>query len=186
MDLLSRWFDTAFMSRPGCLLAWPAAAMLVGTFLQMFGGAATQALGIIPRSLSGLLGIVSAPFMHVNFAHFFANLPPFLVLSWLVLLHGETVFLEVALGTALVGGFLVWLLARRASHMGMSGVIFGLLGFLLCVAWRTQVSSDLLIAGGVLLFYGGMLGGVAPARNGSSWEAHLFGLLVGGGLVWVL
>ena len=41
-------------------------------------------------------------------------------------------------------------------------------------------------AAGVLLFYGGMLGGIAPARDGVSWESHLFGLLVGGGLAWLV
>jgi hypothetical protein len=32
----------------------------------------------------------------------------------------------------------------------------------------------------------GMLGGIAPARDGVSWESHLFGLLVGGGLAWLV
>lgn len=27
---------------------------------------------------------------------------------------------------------------------------------------------------------------IAPARDGVSWESHLFGLLVGGGLAWLV
>ena len=68
----------------------------------------------------------------------------------------------------------------------MSGVIFSLLSYLLAIAGLHQTTEDLLIAAGVLLFYGGMLGGIAPARDGVSWESHLFGLLVGGGLAWLV
>ena len=52
-------------------------------------------------------------------------------------------------------------------------------GWLLAVACFTRATSDLLVAGGVAIFYGGMLAGLAPARNGTSWEGHLFGLIAG-------
>jgi membrane associated rhomboid family serine protease len=66
----------------------------------------------------------------------------------------------------------------------MSGVIFGFLGYLLAVAWYTRTTPDLLVAGGVVLFYGGMLAGIKPVRDGTSWEGHLFGLLVGLARAW--
>lgn len=44
--------------------------------------------------------------------------------------------------------------------------------------------QKLLTAGGVLLFYGGMLAGVKPARDGTSWDGHLFGLLAGLARAW--
>ena len=159
--------------------------MILGTLLRLAGGTATHSLAILPRQPAALPAIVTAPFLHANLAHLGANLPPFLVLGYLVMRRGDLVFAEVAGGTALGGGLLVWLLARSAAHMGMSGVIFGLLGSLLAIAGPHQTTEDLLIAAGVLLFYGGMLGGIAPARDGLSWESHLFGLLVGGGLAWL-
>jgi len=67
----------------------------------------------------------------------------------------------------------------------MSGVIFGFFGYLIALAWITRTASDLLVAGGVLLFYGGMLAGLAPARNGTSWEGHLFGVIAGLGTAWL-
>jgi membrane associated rhomboid family serine protease len=67
----------------------------------------------------------------------------------------------------------------------MSGVIFGFLGYLLAAAWFTRTMSDLLVAGGVVVFYGGMLAGLKPVRDGTSWEAHLFGLLAGLARAWL-
>jgi len=186
MDNLTTWLDEAFLTRPWCFLSWMAVAMALGTILRVCLGEAANRFGIIPRQADGLPGILWAPFFHANFSHFAANLPPFLVMGFLVLRRGDLHFLQVVAGTALLGGLLVWLLARKAAHMGMSGVIFGLLGYLVMIAWFTRTANDLLIAGGVLLVYGSMLGGIAPARNGTSWESHLFGLLAGGGMAWWL
>jgi membrane associated rhomboid family serine protease len=67
----------------------------------------------------------------------------------------------------------------------MSGVIFSFFGYLIMLAWLTRTTPDLLVAGGVLIFYGGMLAGLKPARNGTSWEGHLFGLLIGLAVAWI-
>lgn len=136
-------------------------------------------LALVPRTQGGLVGLFTAPFIQSGLSHLAANLPAFLVLGALVLRRGESLFLETALTIALGQGLLLWLLGRKAAHMGMSGVIFGFFGYLLALAWFTKTTSDLLVATGVLIFYGGMLAGVAPTRNGTSWEGHMFGLIAG-------
>lgn len=184
MNDVSRFLAQLFTERPYVFISWPATAMVVGTIaVKCSQGIATR-LGLQPRTGRGLVGIFTAPFLHANFAHLAANLPPFVVLGWLVLRHGEKPFLYATLMIALAQGVLLWLLGRRAAHIGMSGVIFGFLGWLVTMAWLTRATADLLAAAGVLIFYGGMLAGVAPARNGTSWEGHLFGLLAGVGTAW--
>jgi membrane associated rhomboid family serine protease len=175
-----------FTQAPYLYLSWPAVAMIVGTLIGVLSKAATTQLAVVPRTVGGLVGIFTAPFIHANFAHLAANLPPFLVLGGLVLRRGHEQFLEVALIIALAQGVLLWLLGRKVAHVGMSGVIFGFFGYLLLLAWFTQATPDLLAAGAVLLVYGGILVGVAPARNGTSWEGHLFGLIAGLGTAWFL
>lgn len=158
--------------------------MVLGWLVALCSNKAAQSFAIVPRTAGGLIGLVTAPFIHANFAHLAANLPPFIVLGVLVLQRGEAHFLQVALIITFAQGLLVWLLARKAAHVGMSGVIFGFFGYLLMLAWYTRASYDLLAAAGVLIFYGGMLAGVAPARGSTSWEGHLFGLITGLATAW--
>jgi membrane associated rhomboid family serine protease len=185
MDRVLDFLHRLYFDAPGCFLSWPAAAMMVGTFVSVIAGPFAAHLGLVPRRASGLIGIVTSPFLHANAAHLAANLPPFVALGALVLRRNEAQFVEVAVTIALAQGVLLWLFGRSAMHVGMSGVIFGFLGYLLATAWFTRTMSDLLVAGGVVVFYGGMLAGVKPARDGTSWEAHLFGLLAGLARAWL-
>ena len=159
--------------------------MIGGTLIGIISSQAAADLAVVPRTAGGLLGIITAPFIHANLSHLATNLLPFLVLGALVLRRGESVFLAVALSIALGQGMLLWLLGRKVAHVGMSGVIFGFFGYLLALAWFTRATPDLLAAAGVLLFYGGMLAGLSPARSGTSWEGHLFGLIAGFGTAWI-
>jgi membrane associated rhomboid family serine protease len=185
MDRATEFFHRLYFTAPECWLAWPAAAMVAGTIFGLIAGKSAGRLGVVPRTLPGLVGILTAPFVHANVAHLAANLPPFVVLGALVLRRDETHFVLIAAAIALLQGALVWLLGRKAAHVGMSGVIFGFFGYLLASAWLTKSASDLLVAGGVLVFYGGMLAGLKPARDGTSWEGHGFGLLAGIAVAWL-
>jgi membrane associated rhomboid family serine protease len=174
-----------FCERPWAFLAWPAVAMIAGTLLRAIVGQRTDGLAVVPRTMMGLLGILSAPFLHGNLGHLVANLPPFVVLGALVLRLGEATYLRAATLIVLGSGLLLWLLGRRAAHMGMSGVIFGFFGYLLALAIFRGGVGNVVIAALVLAVYGSMLAGIKPARRGTSWESHLFGLVAGIGAAWV-
>ena len=181
MDQLTR----VLTEKPWALIVWPALAMCAGTLLAALLGKGANRLAVVPRTSGGLVGIITAPFVHGNFAHLAANLPPFVVLGILVLRHGEHIFVKTTLIIALASGLLVWLLGRSAAHMGASGVIFGFFGYLVARAYFIRSASDILIAGAVVLVYGSMLAGIKPARNGTSFEGHLFGLLAGIATAWL-
>jgi len=184
MDLIANYLHRLYLETPACYLSWPAVAMVAGTILAAISPRLAARLGVTPRRPAGLPGIVTAPFIHANAAHLTANLAPFLVLGALVLRRDEARFIEVFATIALTQGALVWLCGRNAAHVGMSGVIFGFLGYLLAAGWFTRTTSDLLVAGGVMLAYGGLLAGVKPARGGTSWEGHLLGLFAGIARAW--
>jgi membrane associated rhomboid family serine protease len=142
-----------------------------------------DALGIRPRTVAGLRGIVFAPFLHAGLGHLAANTIPFVVLGWLVMLRSTSDFFVVAVVSAAVSGFGVWLFGGSHSvHVGLSGVIFGFLGYLLARGIYERRLGSIVLALVALLLYGGALWGVLPLRAGVSWQGHLFGFL-GGWLV---
>ncbi len=149
-------------------------------FINFFTGHSLSRMAAIrPRTLSGLLGIPASPFLHFGFFHLLMNSLPFAVLGGLICLQDKKLFLDVTLIVVVVSGVAVWLFARSASHAGASGLIFGYFGFLLASGWYAKDLSSLVIAFGVLVFYGGMIFGILPLRAYISWESHLFGFLAG-------
>src|SRR6187401_1500378 len=86
--------------------------------------------GLVPRTLTGLVGIPAMPFLHANLLHIVRNTVPLFIL--LILLAGSkanswTVIVEVVL----LGGVLLWLFGRPGNHIGASGLISGLTAFLI-------------------------------------------------------
>jgi membrane associated rhomboid family serine protease len=142
---------------------------------------ALDSLGIIPRTLIGLRGIVFAPLLHANFAHLAANTVPFLLLGWLVMAQRRGLFAAVSLVVALIAGVGTWLFGQgHTVHIGASGLVFGYFGFLLLWAYYRRSLGTILLAALLLLFYGSLLWGILPQGNGISWQGHLFGLIGGG------
>lgn len=124
-------------------------------------------------------GLLTAPFSHAGFGHLLSNTLWFLPLSWLVLLRGRRDYLAVWL-SVLVLEVPIWLFWPAASH-GLSGVNYGLLGYLLLVGWLEKRPLSLLLSAGSLLAYGGLLPALLPFLSppGVSWIGHTSGFLAG-------
>ena len=137
--------------------------------------------GIIPRSIAGLDGILWSPFLHDGFSHLISNTLPLAVLSGLVLLQGVRRWIYASIIIVIVGGLLVWAFAIGSNevHIGASGWIFGLFGFLVVSAILERKLMSIGIGLVTLFFYGStMMLGFIP-RPGLSWEGHLFGFIAG-------
>lgn len=137
-------------------------------------------LGIYPRRAIGLPGLVFAPWLHSSLAHWLMNAIFFFILasmSLMILSRGH--FLYLCLFISIAGGFLTWLFGRKAIHIGASGVVMGLWGFLLVYAFKNPSFMTVAIAVMVFYFLGGMVINIIPKNDKSSWEAHLFGMLAG-------
>lgn len=138
--------------------------------------------GIVPRSLAGLDGIVWAPMLHGGWGHLFANTIPVLVFGFLVMAGGLVRWIAVTALIWVVSGIGVWLTADSGtSTIGASGLAFGWLAFLLVRGLFNRSLGQIVVAGLLLLIWGGTLWGILPGNAGVSWQAHLFGAI--GGIV---
>jgi membrane associated rhomboid family serine protease len=157
----------------------------LGAFWATFGvnavlGGSLIGLGIIPRTLVGLRGVLFAPFLHGSVDHLIANSVPFLVLGWLIMVRDARQFLPVTVASALGAGLVAWLFGAPGSvHIGASGVIFGYLGFLMLRGWFSRRIGSIALSLAVTVLWGGLVWGVLPNAPGVSWQAHLGGFVGG-------
>lgn len=139
--------------------------------------------GVKPSTPEGLKGILFMPLIHgqKDFSHIINNsIPTFIFLSALIYFYRE-IALYVVLFIWLGGGLLLWYMAANTQsyHIGMSGVIYGLFGFLFTSGMIRKYLPLQAISLFVAFLYGSMIWGVFPTEPGISWEGHLLGLAIG-------
>lgn len=148
-------------------------------FLNFFLGQRLLFLGIRPRHLSGLPGIVCAPFLHANFNHIFFNSIPLVVLANFILIQGVPYFLYVSTVIIFLSGSLTWCLAKPGLHVGASGVITGYWGFLVSNIYQQGTVTAVILGIICVYYFAGIFLSIFPGEKGVSWQGHLFGLISG-------
>jgi membrane associated rhomboid family serine protease len=136
--------------------------------------------GVRPHRISGLRGILFAPFLHVGWNHLISNTVPLAVLALIIAGQSLVRFASVSAIVALISGLGMWVFGSTNSvHIGASGVIFGLLTYLIARGLFARRIAFIAIGVVVGALYGGILSGVVPTKSGVSWQGHLFGAIGG-------
>lgn len=165
-----------------------AAALLAAVFVAGLAlvhvadyllGLSLSRFGIVPREATGLAGILVAPLLHGDLQHLVSNMVPLLVGGTLLLyLYPDSsrfVLPAVYFGT----GLAVWLLARGSTHIGASGLVYGIVAYVFVGGIlrrdRRAWAASILVA----FLYGAMVWGVLPLKTGVSWESHLAAAVIG-------
>lgn len=151
-------------------------ALLPGTFTNW---------GVIPRHLVGLRGVLFHTLLHADLPHILANSMPLLILTFLLQVTYPRRAVEVLVSVTLLSGMLIWILARPASHLGASSLIYGLSTYLITAGFLSRNPLRVIIAGLVLVFYSGLWIGMLPGTPHVSWEGHLLGAFSGVLLAWL-
>lgn len=142
--------------------------------------------GIYPKNIYGLRGILFAPFIHGSWEHLFSNTVPFFVLMNILLNAYDYAAVRVLVFIHIITGLFVWALAPSGSfHIGISGIIYGIVGFIILTGFFRNERSSFVIAILVGLMYGSFIWGFLP-QPGVSWQSHLFGFVSGGIIAWFL
>ena len=136
-------------------------------------------LGVFPGSVQGLPGIIFGPMIHANIKHLMSNSLPVLLLgTGIIYFYRESSSKVIAI-IYFGSGILDWFFARKAYHIGASGLIYGFVAFLFFSGVIRRDTRAIALALIVTFLYGSIIWGVLPLDSGVSWESHLFGSILG-------
>jgi membrane associated rhomboid family serine protease len=169
--------------------------LLVGILVVMWlleavnslDGQAFNGDGIYPRNVGHLWGIVTAPFLHLSFAHLIDNTIPFVFMGVIIALRGAARLALVTAIVIIVGGFGTWLIAPAGTvTVGASGVVFGYATYLFTRGIFNRSWLEFLTGVIVGVVWGGALLASLVPQRGISWQGHVAGALGGIVAAWLL
>lgn len=138
-----------------------------------------QRYGVRPHAWAGLPGVLVAPLLHADVAHLASNALPLLVAGTAMLHLYPDASRFVLPAVYVVPGLAVWLAGRPSLHLGASGIVYGLVGYIFVAGLirrdRRAIAAALLVS----FLYGALVWGVFPLKVGVSWETHLAGAAAG-------
>ena len=164
-----------FLAAPFTFVAIIAGAF----FLNLVTPIDLNQFGIRPRSLDGLLGIPLVVFLHCHLNHLISNSVPLLILGTLLRSYGRNYFAYTTIGLFLLSGLLTWIFSPSQLLVGASGLVFAYFSYLITKAIRDKTPITMLIAGVVVLSYGGLLFSLGQFQSGVSWTGHVCGFASG-------
>lgn len=110
-----------------------------------------------------MLGILTMPLIHdkVDYHHLLNNSVAFILLMSLLVYSYRSISLKVLVLSWLIGGALVWAFASNhgAYHIGISGVIYALFGFLFASGILRRYFPLQALSMLVVFIYGSMIWG---------------------------
>ncbi len=130
---------------------------------------------IIPQK-SNLWTILTAPIIHADWDHLISNLSVYIpiTLALIYFYHDEafTVYLYIYFSS----GLLLWALGSFGAHLGLSGVIVGLI-FYMVINGIIELDRDKFVLSVILVFsYFGIMSAFYQENPGVSADAHICGL----------
>jgi len=135
--------------------------------------------GIFPRKISGLKGILTFPFIHADWKHLFNNSTAIIILGTMLYYFYRDVANKSLLWVYLLSGVWLWVGGRANFHIGASGVVYALFGFLFFSGLIRKHLKLMALSLMVVFLYGSLVWGLLPIDHQISYEGHLFGLLAG-------
>ena len=119
-------------------------------------------MGLLPRNLIGLLGIVTSPLIHADFSHLISNTIPLTILGVIIFSFYPKVSYILFIFIYILTGLLVWIFARQVFHIGASGVVYGFVSFLFFSGIFRRDNKSIALALVITFLYGGLVWGMIP------------------------
>jgi len=101
---------------------------------QVLSGIYLTKFGVYPRTLGGLIGIITSPLIHSSWTHLVSNSAPFIISASMIWLSFPSIKYKTFFSIYALAGIGLWCMGRANYHIGASGVVYGLISFLFLMA----------------------------------------------------
>lgn len=136
--------------------------------------------GLVPHDWQHWEGIMLMPLLHDGAEHLWGNSLQLLIGVFLVFVHYRHLsWLILALQWVGAGLLLFFIGQPGTLHVGSSGVVYGLLTYLIVAGFLAKNRRLKLLSFMLVMYYGSMVWGIFPWQKKISWEGHLSGLISG-------
>ncbi|WUJ69729.1 rhomboid family intramembrane serine protease [Kribbella soli] len=182
-----RSVDTAKIGGGLKLLAALLGLMWLSEVIDTATNGSLDQYGIISREPRGLIGILTAPFLHLGFGHLISNTLPLVTLGAIIAISGATRLFQVTAIVTVLGGFGTWLISPpNTITIGASGLVFGYASYLIVRGLFNRRLGQVVVGIIVIMVWGSALLTSLLPQDGISWQGHLCGGIAGLLAAWVL
>ncbi len=139
-------------------------------------------LSLHPLDFKGLIGIIFAPLIHLDFEHLFNNTTSFIVIGFGLFYLYKKAAISIFFFIYFLSGLWGWFFAREGYHIGASGVIYGMFFFLIVSALLKKERRLIAFSLVITFLYGAIIWGFFPdffPGKNISWEIHTTGTVAG-------
>ena len=98
--------------------------------IEVYIGTSFFSHGVLPRTFSGLQGILFSPFIHQDFSHLINNTYPLIILGGILFYFYKELGLQIFLWLFFIAGIWLWAIGRPSFHIGASGMVYALASFI--------------------------------------------------------
>lgn len=138
-----------------------------------------RAWGLVPRTLSGLAGVFTMPFLHQDISDLLSNTVPLAVLLLMLRTTRQRPW-RILCCLQVGSGILLWGLGRTGLHLGAGTLLYAIAAYLIAAGIFEQRLVPIAAAVLVTVLYGTLFWGLLPtAGTHVLWEGHLLGALFG-------
>lgn len=135
--------------------------------------------GVFPRKVSRFYGILTYPFIHADWKHLLNNSTAMFILGTMLYYFYRQVASKTLIWVYLMSGVWLWIGGRANFHIGASGIVYALFGFLFVSGVLRKHLKLMALSMLVVFLYGSLVWGIFPIDHQISYEGHLFGLFAG-------